>query len=320
MSNEAALREIGAKEKTHRIIYLCEPTKLPELHRLIVEEVVLSKDPAVGDIYNHTLSKKWCLHHQGKLKLALAAAIEWDTVETRPVLLQRDYIHYQAVGSIRREFGRVIKFRGDYEFDLISLREDLIAQYSEKADKDNKSGAEKERYVKYCVQRDFAQKRQHRLKLAATGAKSVVIDKLLNLKAGYKNPEEAAGPYLIVRCQVAPDLSNPVIRNQLSIMALQAAAGIFGAPPAPQIGIDPDAIDVGGDEPPIDIPPPGEPPPDAPPQNMSFEEMDEQTQRDVLHDLAKRKRYDTSTLRYPVDSLNAANRIAFYNKLMSMEG
>jgi hypothetical protein len=326
--NEKALQIISdaEKKKSHNIIYLCEPHNLPELHRLIVEEKQLSADPTDGDIYFHSLSKKWCIHHQGKLKLALAAGVEWDTVETKPAIMQRDYIHYQAVGSIRREYGRVIKFRGDFELDLESLKEDLIDDYETKAKTKIKKGelneTEKPSWIKYCVTRDFKQKRQHRLKLAATGAKSVVIDKLLNLKAGYPNKDELTKPFLIVRCQVAPDLSDSNVREKLSLMVLQSVAGVFGpASPPPQISLEP-PIDLDtSDYQTVDEP--GPPCNDDIPfdygESLSFPEMDAHTQIETLKDLARRKGYDTGKLPEPIENMSERNKIRFYDHLMSMQ-
>jgi hypothetical protein len=320
--NDEALKIIaGAVKKKQNVIYLCEPATLPKMHQLIVTTVNLSGNPADGDIYEHKTSKKWCLHFQAKLKFATAANLQWDVRETRPVVLQRDFIHYQAVGFYRREWGAQVAYRGDVEFDLTFLREDLVDQYTAMAKSMVSSGKKKESdvpaYVNYCVNRDYRAKRTHRLKLAATDAKSVVIDKLLNLKSGWKDKRELEVPFVVVRCQMAPDLSDPDTQRELTKMTLRAISGVYGTNDGPAMITD----DAGKCEDVVDIDPHDDDTddqPDSQQDDIPFEDRDQHEKVAILKDLAKRKGYDTDSLPTSVDEMDDRNLVRFYQHLFSM--
>lgn len=326
MSNESALTRIAAAKKArHNMIMLCEPSSLPEFHRLIVETVEFDGDKDGGDIYYHSTSKKHMIHFKGLSQLALAAGIEWDTDKSRPTTVQKDYLSYQAVGFIRREFNKMICFRGDCEMDMEALKEDLVDEYEAKAKKDNrKNDKQKRDYVKYCVDRDFRFKRKHRIKLAATSAKSVVISKLLGLKSGYTK-QEIDRPFTIVRCVVAPDLSDPDMQRQIS---MQMINGVFGRqqdpvalPPADAINVPHHTVEE--DEP--------EPPPrdvnEAPFETeeiiipgdlLEFREFSSTEQDAVLEHLVDQKGYNRARLGAPISDFEQKYKDQFFSMLIDL--
>ena len=317
----------AAKSKSHNLIILCDYQNLPAFHRLTVTEVQLDQDKDAGDIYMHSLSKKWCLHHQGRLKLAMAANIEWG--EPRTVQVTPDYIHMQAEGAIRKEYGHMIRWCGDCELDREGLRERLLLESADTADyriKDGKlKAADKDTWVRNKVAKELTRVWTNRMKLAATAAKSVVIDKLLNLKSGYKDAKEIGRPWLVVRCQMAPDLDDPATRRQLNQLAVMAMAGVYGptALAATPAALPPstDAVDAEIVPPTVNTPPPEDFSPHehddeqpAPP----FAEWPEAKQLAELRRLIKITGYDTSKLPKTIEDMQPRNRERFHGVLSGL--
>jgi len=327
--NKEALATIQEAEKNgSNLIMLCNPHQLPELHRLVVETVQFNISTEAGDVYYHKTSKKWMIHNQGLMKLALAAAIEWDVEGTRPRVVERDFVHFAAVGCIKKEYGKPVCFRGDYDFDLESERDNLLKEYSQKAKEYKKD----KNWVNDCVDRDYRFKRKHKLKLSASGAKAVVVNKLLGLKSGYSK-EEIGRPFVVVRCVVAPDLSDPDTQRRLNELAIQAVAGVFGPRPVmPTLPVpngDPvgDVINiptVNDPEPKPELDPSPEDKPYDPdeffiPKDLEdFKARNLPQQVEALELLAERKRYDLSGLPCAIKDMNERNRCRFFEHLSSL--
>jgi len=350
-SVQEALDKIEACRKAkHNLILLCDPDNLPPGHALIVETVKFDASQDGGDIYYHSLSKKWMIHNQGLMKLALAANVQWVASETKAVKCSRDYVHFTAVGMVLKEYGRQIAFRGDYELDLEAEKEDLFEAYTAKMKAWNKKAKKEgkplrtEEWVSQQVDRDYRFRRQHKLKLAASGAKAVVIRKLLALKSGYSK-QEINRPFTVVRTFIPINFEDPKVQDKLIEATAAAMLGIYGGATGPTAlpGAPPAADDV------IDIPPANIAPPtpdesvntptaDTPeaapdrqpgdeeeqstaaiPETLEqFEALDQKRQVEILEVLAANKGYNLATLPTPLENFNQRNRSRFYTHLVSL--
>jgi len=283
-SNAAQLQRLEAyKEQGCKIIYLCEPYNLPEIHRLIVEPVEISAGKEDKDIFEPSGAKgSWALHASALERLFSAAGANWDVANTKPVTITRDFIHYQAVACIRKEYGHPVVFRGDASWDAEILKEDLADQYKAKAGKSYngkaKTPAEQKEYIEFCTNRDYRAKRKNALKNTGTDAKCVVIRKMLGVGGTFQKAI-FNHPFVVVRCVVAPDYNDPDTKKLLRDAAISATAGVFGPAslPAPSPSLD-SAIDVPpgdfGTPPNADPAPSGPPTPDGPPEPAELDEAD----------------------------------------------
>jgi hypothetical protein len=166
------------------MIYLCDPFTLPlEDHTLHMTVVNINPDPSAGDIYMPKGSKNWVLHLVALERLSRAAGLVFDNTATRAIRLERDFVHYQAVGYITREGGEVVSLVADASTDLLALKEDATRKYKAIA-------AEKghdDMWVENMIYRDFQSARKNMLKLTASDARAIVIRKLLSVQGPYKN-------------------------------------------------------------------------------------------------------------------------------------
>jgi len=271
-SNEANLKRLEEYQKAGcHIVYLCDPWHLPELHRLHVEAVKINPDPAAGEIFKPAGASNFVLNLRALERLAVAAALKWHPEHTRVVTLNSSFCHYQAVGTVYREYQDYITFRGDAYMNLDHLKEDLLAQYQAKAKKDKQN----DDWIKFCVARDFTAKRKNMLKLVESDAKGIVMRKLLGAQGVWKTPKIFENPFIIVRCVFGPDLHDPQERKLALEYSLQRMSGVYSGdmatgpvhllnaePPAP--GPAP-ANDIAEAEA-VDIPD-GDNAPPEPPQN-----------------------------------------------------
>lgn len=308
------------------IIMLCDAFNLPEMHRLIIEEVRLDPDPSGPDIYPAQAGGRFHLHALGKLKFQRAAGIQWDPKLTGPQVSNKDYCHCAAVGFIQAEFGRAITFRGDAEMDMECIKEDLTDEYTKKARSQEKDQA----YIDYCVNRDFRFKRTHKVKLTSTSAKGVVIDKLLNLKSSYTMDEIKRG-FVVVRTIVAPDLSDQDTQRELKRITLGKVAGVYG--PEQKLLTSSDTPDD-DDNPPIDIPhepvpdanrqpepappSPAEPPEDEPDPALDFQNDDHQGKVRTIKKMAAQKGFNLGGLKKPVAQYSDNQLVHLFHQLLSM--
>ncbi len=227
----------------------------------VIEEIKLSPD---------TKNDKDCYQDKGKLqlssyalaKLAACAGVMWDTEHTRRTdrCNNSDYVSYQAVGSVRRFDGSLDRQIGEYDIDMVVIAEEVDMTQRAKKDKTPQE-------IEYAIRKEVLYIRKHKLKKCETGAKSIVIRKLLAVKNGYTT-QELMKPFVICRYVLVPDYNNPYIMRKLQDVALNAITGIYGGNAANQARIthtpeDSNQFDDGNV---IDIPldddsylPPGEP-------------------------------------------------------------
>jgi len=202
---------------------------LSQYHQPIIERVQLSANPADGDVYPHDADKgKFRLTKQALMKLSVCAGITWPTKENKCLVIERDYVAYQAVGGLKKADGSTVFVKGEYDLDFMVVEEELRELYEKKATylKD-KSPAEKKDYVEYCIKRDILQKRKHKLKLAEAGAMNRVVRSLLGLKNAY-TVQELSRPFLTVRIAIRPDYDDANVKRLINEAAVKAMFGVYG--------------------------------------------------------------------------------------------
>mgnify|MGYP000872183594 CR=1 FL=1 len=261
-SNAAQIERIRAYQgQGANMIMFCDPFGLPELHRLIVEEVRLDtttdKYNNGPDIFTPKGAKGFALHLAPLERLAVAAGAGWVPEKTRVITSTPTYLMCEATVFVKKEYGQVVAWMGQAEFDLDFLRDDLVDQYR------GRENAE------YCVNRDFRARRKQRLKLCMSDAKAVALRKLFGL-GGCHSIDTLKKPFVIVRCVVAPDYSDPETVKLLRAASIQSVAGaIFGPQAAgflPAPVENSDTVDI-GESSMADVDPYDNPPPPVDPQN-----------------------------------------------------
>lgn len=288
-----------------------------EFHSPVLDYVELSSEPADGDVYYHSESKKLVPSKQGLMKLAVCAGIMWDMSQTKRTdnRRSRDYVSYSAVGAVRKADGTMVPFPAEYDMDFEVIEEKLRDQYEKKGKSAKKSGDELQGYIDYCVKRDILYKREHKLKICEAGAMNRVIRSLLGLKSGYTK-QELKKPFVVARIVFRPDYSDPQIRNLMIQKSIESLTSVYG-----------------GGEQTMPIPPPAPSAPSAPseenPEDNSDDELtnekadflasDKDGQIDTLKKLAKRKGYDLKQLKRPLMQFKGNYLEAFFDKLTSME-
>lgn len=232
-----AIQDVIARLKTAREqgAYVFTPSAIVpgSFYKPVIEDVALVED----DVY--TTQGKYRIGLSGLLKLANAAGIEWSAIDSGRTDNNSDklYVSFKAVGAIRKADGKLYPTAANYDLDLELIREELEEMYSQKADKEKKTGQAKEDYINYCVKRDWFQKRRHKLTLAESGARGRVIRSILGLQAQYSSKDAIIGkPYIMVRFVL--DHQNPDIKGAMLAAAQQNMSAIYGigSSPAPQIG------------------------------------------------------------------------------------
>lgn len=197
------------------------------------------------------------------MRIAAAAGIVWNWRESGPVVIQRDYILYKAVGAVRLPDGSWQPIVAEKEIDLAVIEEELRDQYTKKADgplggdaANNFKGEwreitdgekkrkafflaeeEKSRYIEANVRSNLIQWRKNKLMRAETGAMLRVIRAALGIKAQYTK-EELQKPFVVPRFDFSPDYSDPAVRQALIEHGVRAMANLFGqVAPAPQAAL-----------------------------------------------------------------------------------
>lgn len=218
--------------------------RVSEFHDTVLEVVPLSI--ACGDAYPYDdrhldKAKKFGIAKPGLLKLSHAAGIVWRWEATQRIdqMVSRDYVAYQAVGSLRQADGTWIDLKGSYELDLEVIEQDLRTLYTKIArglrrEDKLKSDEAVQGYIANSVQQELLRKRKHKLRLAETGAMLAVVRSLLAMKSLYSR-EELERPFVVPRVVFSPNLSDPEIRKAILASSLRAVHDLYGAP-APQPG------------------------------------------------------------------------------------
>lgn len=296
---------------------------LSEFHSPVIDYVELSSEPADGDVYYHSESKKLVPSKQGLMKLAVCAGIMWDMSQTKRTdnRQSRDYVSYSAVGAVRKADGTLIPFPAEYDMDFEVIEEKLRDQYGKKGRSANKSGDELQGYIDYCVKRDILYKREHKLKICEAGAMNRVIRSLLGLKSGYTK-QELKKPFVVARIVFRPDYSDPQIRNLMIQKSIESLTSVYGGGEQPMLTppctIPPEA-DLKVEE--IEPPKVEEKPEDRnelTSEEADFLASDRASKIDTLKKLAKRKGYDLKQLKKPLAEFEDNNLEAFFDKLTGM--
>ena len=209
---------------------------LSEFHSPVVEKVLLSSNKDDGDVYPHSGEEdgdkaKFRLTKQALMKLSVCAGIIWSPTETKRTdnRADRNYVSFAAVGGIKKADGQPVFFKAEYDLDFEVIEEQLRESYEQKAKKYKKDATAKEKseYVDFCVKRDLLQKRQHKLKLAESGAMNRVVREILGLKNAYTKAE-LAKPFVMVRIVFRPDYNDKEVKKQLIAAHIQSMTGIYG--------------------------------------------------------------------------------------------
>lgn len=214
---------------------------LSEYHQPIIETVTLSSKPTDGDVYPHDNAnpgpnKKWRPTKQALMKLSVCAGVIWSPTESKRTDdgASRDYISYKAVGGIKKADGQPVFFSAEYDIDFEVMKDELVEQYTKKADqKDDqgnyykKTAKERQDYVDFCVNRDMIQKRKFKLRLCEAGAMNRVLRMLLGLKQAYTTTE-LEKPFVMARIVFRPDFTDAAVRQQFINASIKSMTGIYG--------------------------------------------------------------------------------------------
>ncbi|MCE5211878.1 MAG: hypothetical protein LLG40_10025 [Deltaproteobacteria bacterium] len=313
---------------------------LSEYHHPIIETVKLSSNPNDGDVYPHDNAaigpeKKWRPTKQALMKLSVCSGVIWSPSETKRTDngQSRDYISYKAVGGIKKADGQPVFFSAEYDIDFEVMRDELVDQYTKKAEAKDKQGnyyrktaEERAEYVDFCVNRDMIQKRKFKLRLCEAGAMNRVLRMLLGLKQAYTT-KELEQPFVMARIVFRPDFSDAAVRKQFVDASIKAMTGIYG----------PQALDQEiRDSKPIDITPlpeeesgTGPEPPQAEekkpeePANIDFEKLDAAKQSSTIFTLSVKKGYDVKgylgrAQKEKLSDLTPEQRTKLYRHLLSI--
>ena len=329
---EQIQQEVDQERQNGAIIFLPSAIVPESFYRPVIERVWLTD----ADIYES--QKKCRIRYEGLLKLANAAGIEWSPVDSGRTDNGSDklYVSFRAVGLIRKADGKLYPMSNSYDLDLELIKEELEDQYRQKAkdhDRDNKdwwrkkNKDEKAEYVKYCVKRDWIQKRKHKVTLAESGAKARVIRSVLGLQSQYANKEDITGrPFVMVRFIL--DHQNPDIKQAMLASAKENMSAIYGGGSLPQAlprfesaAGDGDVIDVPHTHPDEPMPQPtasNQAQPDS--RAIDFENSDVDTQVKTLEALAVQKKYDLAGFlargnMQALSQLSHEKRIEFFSYL-----
>jgi len=335
---EMALKAIAeARAAEHNVLTADISLKgLSEWHVPVVEQVVfdvqiVGRDgqPVGGDIYLQAKNederkRRYAISRQGLSKLAVAAGIIWSANETRRTDNRacRDYVSFQAVGGLQKPDGTYTFMKAEYDLDMEVVEEEMIGQKKKE----------------WEIKKEMIQKRKHKLKLCESGAKDRVIRELLGIKATYPL-EQIKKPFVILRITVRPDYNDADVKRAMLGAMIQNMAGIYGGAPAQQIGYE-EPIDVTPEPvdpplPPSDPPPPAQEPGSQPEpktedhdpwagQNASDPETDfknssPEDQIKILEAMMKRKGYDQSRLKKPLQKFDGYERVGFFTHLNSLQ-
>lgn len=337
---------LAAKQGANMLMPTTEIRGLSQLHVPVVDSVYLSANPQGGDVYPEKTSSdtKFRIAAQGLRKLAVAAGITWHPYECKRTdnRQDRDYVSYQAVGSIKKNDGTSVAWKGEFDLDLHVVEQELRELYHNKSKNWNKTDREKETYIETSMKRDLLQKRKHKVKLCETGAMNRVIRAILGLHSSYSKAE-LSKPFVVLRIVFQPDFSDPETKRQITAAAIASMTGVYGAPAPQPIDVPPDdyqTIDVDG-TPLGDVEPnKAEPLPDEKSQQKEqpeepiteknkpetktmlkkiFSSLSEQGQVEELIGMAKLKGYDIYSLPTRISMMDDRNRERFFGHLYDME-
>lgn len=224
---------------------------LSEFHKIIVDSVALSINPADGDIYKHKDKfgdnpAQYIISGQGLQRLAVCAGVAWNPLETKATAISQKYVAYNAVACIRKADGIPVCFQAEYDVDIDVVEDELRDQFRDKRKKweeaswfQKMSKETQDDYVESALRKELNFKKKHKTKIAATGAKNRVIRALLGVKKTY-TILELKKPFVMPRVILQPDYSDPEVKRMMLAASVQATTGVFGPVPSQQ----PETIDI----------------------------------------------------------------------------
>ncbi|MCK5014264.1 MAG: hypothetical protein KAS66_10630 [Candidatus Omnitrophica bacterium] len=315
---------------------------LSEFHKVIVDSVRLSPNPADGDVYKHKdefgdKPAQFILSGQALQRLAICAGVFWNSAETKATAQSQKYVAYSAVGCIRKTDGTPACFKAEADIDIDVEGDELREKFIEK----RKGWAAKpwfkkmdttaqDDYIDGKFRKELNFKKKHKTKIAASSAKNRVIRVLLGIKKTYTQ-QELSKPFVMPRIVLQPDYNDPEVKRMMLTASIQAMTGIYGgAPPVPmsaEIDIQEEDYSVqsvppkdsGNAEPPFPLATDDQPePPNTPPatddnkepsKQEVFEDLSASGQVETLKQLCGLKGYEP---KQPVDNLAAKDRLSFW--------
>lgn len=335
--------EVYKKQKANILGPTTSMDGLSEFHKVIVDSVILSSNPADGDVYKHKdgygdKPVQFILTGQALQRLAICAGVFWNPAETKATAQSQKYVAYNAVGCIRKTDGTPTCFQAEADIDIDVESDELRESFIKKRkDWDNKpwfkrmDATAQDDYADSAFRKELNFKKKHKTKIAASSAKNRVIRVLLGIKKTYTQ-QELLKPFIMPRVVLQPDYSDPEVKKMMLTASIQAMTGIYGgAPPVPmsaEIDIQEEDYSVqlvppendNGD---TDSPPPfandDQPEPPArppatddnkePSRQEAFEDLSASEQAETLKQLCALKGYEP---KQPVDHLAAKDRLSFW--------
>jgi hypothetical protein len=203
-----------------------------------LEKVEIDPDPINKDIYQPEKNKNvYRLHAVALQKIASAGELKPNNVESGYFKDPEDgSIIFRAVGGVVNAIGNIQFDVGYYALFLNDTKDDLVYQYTEKAKKDkDKNDKQKQEYIDYCVNRDFRQKRAVRVQHCETCAKNRLIKKIFKVKNEY-TIEQIRKPWYVLKYSLYMDYKDPLVKQMIMGMRIQAALGVYGISPNQSAG------------------------------------------------------------------------------------
>lgn len=326
------------KEGAHILIPSIKMGGLSEFHELVLDVMLLSPDPKEDDCYVQDKAygkkpAKLALTAKAYQKLGMCASVEWDPQHTKTTMFQDDYVACSAVPCIRKADGTRACWFGEGDIDLnveeSKIRDALAAKVKGWLDPKNDGGewfrkmskTSQEAYADGKVSTDLNFKRQHKVKLAATSAKTRALKALLGTKSTYTEAE-LAKPFVMPRVIVRPNYKDPVVKQMMLAGAIQSMFGVYGGSMPKQIeGPAPIETEFHTVEQEAETEPDwamGDGPGNEEEPPTDFENGTEKSQIEMLEIMIAQKGYDTGKMKKPLAEFTKQQRVAFWNMLTDL--
>jgi hypothetical protein len=340
--------EVYKKQKANILGPTTSMEGLSEFHKVIVDSVMLSSNPADGDVYKHKDSygdkpAQFILTGQALQRLAICAGVFWNPAETKATAQSQKYVAYNAVGCIRKTDGTPTCFQAEADIDIDVESDELRESFIKKRkDWDNKpwfkrmDATAQDDYADSAFRKELNFKKKHKTKIAASSAKNRVIRVLLGIKKTYTQ-QELLKPFIMPRVVLQPDYSDPEVKKMMLTASIQAMTGIYGG--APPVTMDA-AIDMSeGDYSAQSVPPEdddnGDPSPplaaddqvEYPDRPLATDDNKEPSKQEVFEDLSASGQVETLKQlcalkgyepKQPVENLAAKDRSSFWLALSKL--
>lgn len=329
---------------------------VPAMHKVTVERVKLSPNPDDRDVYlqqgkedDEDGKKRFALTKDGLLKLSSCAGVQWDYDHSGRLdrMESPSYLSWRMVGAVQRLDGGWLPLQGSYDLDF-----DVIAEQVEEQKRSNASRywakkdwwkkmdkAAQDAYIMKKVREEVLMIKRHKVARCETGAMLRAIRGLLNVKGTY-SVAELQKPFIIARLVFQPDYADPIIKAQAVALAFKAMQGVFGLPQGqaqfqprqlPGSSIDMQPTDSGGYEMPeaerlepehvpedLNEPWAGNAPDPIELARNDYAGSDKRGKLEIINGLIKRKGYDKSKLKSPLEAYPEEKLQPFFDHLLSL--